>query len=123
MRETVVVVPCYNEEARLDHEAFRAFAQRPDVGLLFVDDGSTDGTFHVLERLCDSMNGQAGILRLAENGGKAEAVRLGMKAALESGARITGYLDADLATPPGEMLRLLSHLEQSRCDVAMAARV
>jgi len=123
MHRAVIVVPCYNEAQRLDVAGFGAFAGHPDVGLLFVDDGSTDETAAVLERLCAGARGQAGLYRLDRNRGKAEAVRLGMRKALEDGARLTGYFDADLATPPAEMLRLLDHLADSRTDVALAARV
>merc|ERR1740130_1978104 len=50
---TTVVVPCYNEEDRLREEEFVRYLSRPDtaVRLLFVDDGSSDGTVQVLERI------------------------------------------------------------------------
>jgi glycosyltransferase involved in cell wall biosynthesis len=82
MHEAIIVVPCYNEESRLDRDGFRVFAQRPQIGLLFVDDGSTDQTALVLEQLCDLMEGQGSVYRLERNRGKAEAVRLGMTTAL-----------------------------------------
>ena len=52
MPQTVLVVPCYNEAERLDAQAFRTFAATAgDVRLLFVHDGSTDGTAEVLDEL------------------------------------------------------------------------
>jgi len=39
------------------------------------------------------------------------------------GARLVGFLDADLATPAEEMLRLVSTLRSSRAQAAFAARV
>ena len=39
-----VIVPCYNEAARLDLDRFEELLDRPNLALLFVDDGSTDGT-------------------------------------------------------------------------------
>jgi glycosyltransferase involved in cell wall biosynthesis len=123
MRKTVLVVPCYNEEKRLGGEGFRAFLAEPDLSLLFVDDGSTDRTCPVLQQLCEALEGRAAVLRLESNRGKAEAVRLGMRQALAVGADVTGYLDADLATPPGEVLRLLALMGQGRLEVALAARV
>jgi dolichyl-phosphate beta-glucosyltransferase len=120
-RNIVVVVPCYNEEQRLDGANFLALRGRPDIALLFVDDGSSDRT---LERLRELSDGAAvGVLALAQNGGKAEAVRRGMLHALEGGATIVGYMDADASTPAAEMLRLLELMESHGADVAMGARV
>jgi glycosyltransferase involved in cell wall biosynthesis len=96
----VLVVPCYNEASRLAPDAFVRFvAARPSVRLLFVDDGSTDGTVSVLERVCEAVPGSASVLGLARNGGKAEAVRQGLLAALEQRPAYVGYWDADLSTP------------------------
>ena len=47
--ELVLVVPCYNEAARLDAAAFLHFASaHPSIGFVFVDDGSTDATAETL---------------------------------------------------------------------------
>ena len=101
-----VVVPCFDEAERLDGDAFAALATQVDR-LLFVDDGSTDPTAAVVGRLVDSHPERVELISLAHNVGKAEAVRVGMLTAIERGSTIVGYLDADLATPPGEMIRLI----------------
>jgi hypothetical protein len=56
--------------------------------------------------------------------GKAEAIRRGLLQGMGEGASTLGYLDADLATPPGELLRMLDLLE-SRPDLSfvLASRV
>jgi glycosyltransferase involved in cell wall biosynthesis len=61
--------------------------------------------------------------RLAVNSGKAEAVRIGMQTCIARGAEIIGYADADFATPPEEILRLLSILETSSYQVVLGSRV
>ena len=118
---TVVVVPCYNEARRLDIERYRELWEA-GIRLLFVDDGSTDGTAQILETAV-SDHGVC-LLRLHRNGGKAEAVRLGMIHAISQGADAIGYLDADLATPPAEMNRLISTLyDRASCEAVLGARV
>jgi dolichyl-phosphate beta-glucosyltransferase len=119
----LVVVPCFNEEHRLDPSRLGVFAESGRARLLFVDDGSTDGTAAVLDRF-SSTSDAIDVLRLPRNLGKAEAIRQGLLRGLESDARILGYYDADLATPPEEMLRLLELLE-TRDDLlfVMASRV
>jgi glycosyltransferase involved in cell wall biosynthesis len=118
-----VVVPCHNEAARLDLERFAALAATGRVRLLFVDDGSTDATVAVLERLAGSTEGIE-VMQLARNVGKAEAVRRGLLRGVEAKAAVLGYFDADLATPTDELLRMLDRLE-GRPDLSfvLASRV
>jgi glycosyltransferase involved in cell wall biosynthesis len=122
MSDSVVVIPCYNEELRLRREGFTELLGSSRIRLLFVDDGSSDRTFAMLRGLCGELR-SASVLRLERNQGKAEAVRRGLLSALESGAAFVGYLDADLATPPEEMLRVVGALHQSEAAVALACRL
>ena len=127
-RETtrpVVVVPCFNEERRLDPQGFLGLGSQ-GIELLFVDDGSTDNTRAALGRLCSQLGAHgvaARLLSLDRNGGKGDAIRRGMLSALEAGASILGYFDADLATPPAELMRLVNTLTVRPADVVLGARV
>ena len=97
---TMIVIPCYNEATRLQVSTFKAFAcTRPVVQFLFVDDGSTDRTWQVLNELHQEDPQHFAICQLAENRGKAEAVRQGLLRAFEASPSYVGYWDADLATP------------------------
>jgi dolichyl-phosphate beta-glucosyltransferase len=116
--KVVVVVPCYNEACRLDEPAYLELAASGRIHLLFVDDGSTDDTCSVLERLARA-SARIDVLTLPRNQGKAEAVRLGLRWAIDSGAGIVGYLDADLATPVSELLHLVDTLEACSDRVAV----
>jgi glycosyltransferase involved in cell wall biosynthesis len=121
----VLVVPCYNEAARLDAAAFTTMVDEiAGLNLLFVDDGSLDDTAEVHQRLCAARPGRVASLVLPCNQGKAEAVRQGLLHALAGPAAWVGYLDADLATPPSEVQRLCTLLAgQDQFDVLLAARV
>lgn len=98
-----VIVPCYNEAKRLRIDAFADFlqsAQSEGIHLLFVNDGSRDATLSVLHALRSRFPDRIRVLDKQPNGGKAEAVRHGMLHALALGnCEITGFWDADLATP------------------------
>lgn len=121
----ILVVPCHDEALRLDGEALLSLvAADATTELLFVDDGSTDGTLARLRSLAERAPERVHVLVLEANRGKAEAVRRGLREALARGAAIVGYLDADLATPIAEMQRLLALLRSSRETQALiAARV
>jgi dolichyl-phosphate beta-glucosyltransferase len=107
----VIVVPCYNEELRLDVEEFRRFQlEGHPVEFLFVNDGSRDRTIDVLGRLAAGDPGRFSVLDLPQNGGKAEAVRQGTLAALATRPDYVGFWDADLATPLGELPNFLDLL-------------
>lgn len=94
-----LVVPCYVEAARLTPAAFLAFLpSRPWLTLLFVDDGSRDGTVGVLESIEAACPGQVKVRRLA-HAGKAEAVRAGVLEAARWQPDYIGFWDADLSTP------------------------
>jgi dolichyl-phosphate beta-glucosyltransferase len=120
-----LVFPCYNEEKRLDRARFVALA-REGMPVLLVDDGSTDGTLSMLHAIADAARAEghdAAVLALPRNGGKAEAVRHGMLRAIEEGATLVAYADSDLATPPEEILRLVSVARTSSAQVVMGSRV
>jgi glycosyltransferase involved in cell wall biosynthesis len=125
MTSTLIVVPCWNEERRLPVDRFEGFlAATPDVGFVFVDDGSNDGTRARLHEIEQAAPERVRVLALEVNGGKAEAVRRGMLAALRESPRFVGYWDADLATPLDAILEFRRVLEsRSAVEIVMGARV
>lgn len=121
----MIVVPCYNEAKRLQLDQFQQFlAERPDIQFLFVDDGSTDATAEMLGSACDNQPEAFRFLKLATNGGKAEAVRAGFLEAFETEPAVVGFWDADLSTPLDELPRMLDILAQRReVEMVFGARV
>ncbi|HEY4304982.1 MAG TPA: glycosyltransferase [Gemmatimonadaceae bacterium] len=110
MPRIALVVPCYNEARRLDVPAFDAFAAQGDAHLVLVNDGSTDTTSLLLRELA-SRHDNITALDLAQNSGKAEAVRRGLLEAIASGADFVGFWDADLATPFDALPALVERLD------------
>lgn len=123
MSKAVLVIPCYNEEHRLDRAEFlRLATARADLELLFVDDGSRDHTADRIRELSRETTA-IGLHPLPANRGKAEAVRAGLQQALASGPEWVGYVDADLATPVDEVLRVLGIAMEGMASVVLASRV
>lgn len=125
----IIVIPCYNEARRLDPSSVRRLVDDPRIDVILVDDGSTDATRALLERIAASSDGRVMAIGLPRNAGKAEAVRTGIRAALERIDRgqarddIVGYLDADFATPAPEVSRMLDVMIAHRAKVAMGSRI
>lgn len=98
--ELALVVPCHNEAARLEPDAFLGFlAAHPSSHLIFVDDGSDDQTRVVLDRIQAGAPSSITVLGHAPRRGKAETVRVGILEGLRLGAPLVGFFDADLSTP------------------------
>ena len=98
-------------------------AASPNISLLFVNDGSTDDTEERLRDIERTRPSQIGVLSLSKNVGKGEAVRRGMLSAFDDGPDAVGYYDADLSTPPSELLRMWDVLRDKEIAVLLAARV
>jgi len=123
---STLVIPCFDEAQRLDREAFVSLLGDATLDVLFVDDGSSDGTADVLRGLAEAYPGRIAWLGLSQNVGKAEAVRRGLLHALAAQPdppAYVGYADADLATPPDELRRLFAVLRDSDAVALLGSRV
>jgi glycosyltransferase involved in cell wall biosynthesis len=106
-----VVIPVYNERESVRPLAqellpvLRALGRRTEV--LFVDDGSTDGTSEVLADLA-AAEPEIAVVCLRRNFGKAAALMAGFREA-QGDAIVT--IDGDLQDDPAEIPRLLAELE------------
>jgi len=120
-----LVVPCYNEAARLKTGAFLDLVRsRPDVVVRFVDDGSTDATATALAELTARAPLQVSVMTLPQNVGKAQAVRAGVLAAFEQEPAFVSYWDADLSTPLSALAEFIEVLDNNPdIDIVMGARV
>ncbi len=108
-----IVVPCYNEESRLKLFEFKKFSSENEIDFLFVNDGSTDKTLSILQKLSADVS-QITCLNLEVNQGKAEAVRLGILSSVKKAQYdYVGFWDADLATPLYEIPRMLNEIHKN----------
>jgi glycosyltransferase involved in cell wall biosynthesis len=122
-RSISIIVPAYNEQARLP-ETLRRIEQYFADGswafheILVVDDGSTDGTVAAAEVFAAS-NSAIRVLRNPGNRGKGYAVRHGMLAARGEWCLFT---DADLSAPIEEVSKLWEAVIMTPADIAIGSR-
>jgi glycosyltransferase involved in cell wall biosynthesis len=111
-----VVTPSSNERTTIEEIVRRVLAVPLRIELIVVDDGSTDGTNEILERLHHEL--KFTLLRQA-NGGKGAALRRGF-------AAVTGDLvvvqDADLEYSPEEYPQLIELICDGKADVVYGSR-
>ncbi len=118
-----VVVPAYNEAARLGPPLALAAAWLARQGspseILVVDDGSRDRTAAVAEELARTSPVPIRVLRNGQNRGKGYSVKHGV---LEARGEFVLVSDADFSTPIEDLPRLLAPLEARVCDLAIGSR-
>ena len=122
---TAIIIPCYNEENRIDHQAFINFIQTHENHLLcFVNDGSTDDTISVLENIKSAQSNRVHIVDMPKNGGKSAAVRAGaIYLADNTDAEFIGFIDADLSTDFEDFNALVQTLQSnSKLDLVYGSR-
>ncbi len=110
-----IVVPLFNEEERFAEygKAIVEFVadQPPGSEVIFVDDGSTDGTIRAVEDLIDASPGQSVRLMRCPHAGKGAAVAAGLRVAA---APYAGFCDLDLSTPLDQLEHVLHVAMRSR---------
>lgn len=117
-----VVIPMYREAGRIGTSIATLKGSRIDdagTELVFVDDGSDDGTADLVERLIVEHGLHARVIRLPQNEGKGAAVRAGMLAA--RGDHVA-FVDADLSAGLDDVDRCLRLVEKDEADVVFASR-
>jgi glycosyltransferase involved in cell wall biosynthesis len=119
LRRLAVVVPAKDEGATVGELLDRIATVRVsgfDLLPIVVDDGSTDATARL------AVAHGATVVRHGENRGLGAAVRTGLAAAVEAGAEVVAYLDADLEYHPEEIPRLVEPILAGRADYVLGSR-
>lgn len=117
MRSSVViVVPVFNEIQRFDIKYWEEILSAKDVGLIFVNDGSSDGSKEMLDNSIEYLSkvfpsSRSTVIHLNRNYGKSYAVQTGIKAAyrLDENPQTLVFLDSDGAFLSSEILEKINN--------------
>jgi len=112
-----IVIPLYNECDSLselnDWIVSVMHSNRFDFEVIYIDDGSTDGSWEVVEQLC-ARHPEIKAIQFQKNFGKSQALHAGFKAA---GGDVVITMDADLQDSPEEIPDLIELLQKEELDL------
>jgi glycosyltransferase involved in cell wall biosynthesis len=126
MQKICLIIPFYNEEKRFSKEEFLSYYNTSEkFAFCFVNDGSSDGTINMLNKIREGKEDRILLVNLSSNKGKAHAVRQGIIESLKwKNFLYVGYMDADLSTPFEQMNLLAEKIENNpRLELVLGSRV
>lgn len=123
MKQISLIIPCYNEQEALPifHKEVTAVFSQMDIDyeLIFVDDGSKDGTLLYLRELSEK-DSHVIYLSFSRNFGKEAAMYAGF---CKAGGDYVAVMDADMQDPPSMLPEMLKILETGEYDSVATRRV
>jgi dolichol-phosphate mannosyltransferase len=120
MSERILIfIPTYNEHENVESMAHQLLALELDADVLFMDDGSPDGTGEILDRLA-SENPRLSVIHRSGKLGIGSAHIDGIRLAYERGYDRLVTMDCDFTHSPADVLRLLDYAQGY--DVAVGSR-
>jgi SAM-dependent methyltransferase len=117
---TTVVIPCRNERGNIESAIQRMPTFCPDLEIIFIEGGSTDGTWEEVQRVIDAYP-QFDIKAFKQtSAGKGDAVRLGFSKARGD---VLMILDADLTMPPEDLPKFYDALIAGKGEFINGSRL
>lgn len=115
-----IMVPCWNEEKTV-YKTVRSLLDldypKDKVSIFLIDDGSTDGTWHAIQKFAKYPNIK---VFQKENGGKHTALNLGL---VYTDTDFVGCLDADSIADKYSLVRIMSYFEKDETIMAVSPSI
>lgn len=122
MFKMTIIVPVFNEIDNMERieSVFNKFLPTAiqKCKVLFVDDGSTDGSFEKISKICEN-NSSFEYIKFKQNRGLSAAIKAGFDSC---NTELLGYIDADLQTAPSDFNLLLQYIHEYDAVVGYRAK-
>ncbi|MFV0176804.1 glycosyltransferase [Empedobacter falsenii] len=123
MSKIVIIIPCYNEEVRLNIDYIKQIVTDTDLQIYFANDGSTDNTFSLIESICKQLP-NCFYINFSQNEGKAMTIYKSIKLlTARNEFDYIGYFDADFSTPPNQLINIVEYLKNNDVGFVFASRI
>lgn len=119
--EKIVIIPTFNEKENIEHIINAVINLNQGYHVLIIDDGSPDGTAHIVKSLFSTYPGQLFLEERIGKQGLGTAYIHGFRWALSRGYQYIFEMDADFSHNPTQLERLYNACE-SGADVAVGSR-
>ena len=116
MKLISIIVPCYNEVDNIMSffkEIEKIFTSHYDFELVFINDGSSDDTESVLNKILLEKKCKIKVINFSRNFGKESAMYAGIS---NCNGDYACFIDADLQQDPQYILKMLEVMENNKCD-------
>lgn len=124
MQKVAIVIPCYNEEKRLQEHLVDELVAVTDCDIYFANDGSKDNTLQLLQKISTKHPERCFVISFEKNQGKAATIFNSVNQLLERNSYgFIGYFDADFSTPVDEVKRILDQTKRSKSEFFLGSRV
>ena len=117
----VVIIPTYNESENVARMTVKVMSLAGDFDLLYVDDGSPDGTANIIREKMAEYGTRVNLVERSGKLGLGTAYIAGFKWALANGYDEIFEMDCDFSHNPDDLIRLAARLE-SDADVVVGSR-
>lgn len=121
MKDSLVIIPTYNEKENIEDIIRAVFALDHPFEVLVIDDSSPDGTAEIVSSLQSEYSRLHLICRKGKNG-LGTAYIEGFKYALEHGFEFVFEMDADFSHSPKDLIKLRSTCREEGYDLAIGSR-
>jgi dolichol-phosphate mannosyltransferase len=121
-KKALVIIPTYNESENVVRMIGRVMALEEAVEILFVDDGSPDGTADLIREQAALWPGRIHLIEREGKLGLGTAYVRGFRYALDHGYEYICEMDADFSHSPEDLPRLIEEVRSGRADLAIGSR-
>lgn len=124
MQKIAIIIPCYNEEKRLNSSNIDYLISNSNITFFFANDGSIDKTVEVINKIVSNYQERCFLIDFKENSGKANTIYKAINQInREEKYDFIGYFDADFSTPSSELIRLINELKSSEKKFIIGSRI